>query len=728
MYFFDESYSYEELLKLINHNQRLWGGRYNPIIPFKNGKIMDGYYDIIKNYDPDYIFYTRKIDLKELEKLRLFNPKSYINLEKESIGEILGISAFYFVSQFDIKSNILMPEALWKAKTPLLDFYETNFGLTANGIVSDYGITKGLNQIKITPENLSSLNQIIHEKKPIFSSHLSKRNLNTKILRSLRDAHHDSCEIVIAKDKNCIDDLLYFWNRQLFECHGLLFVTVDEIQLLCEDKFFGGVLYDLSNKQAIDIVSFSLTQEEIENIIKNLLVKIAFHRRFQYKKIYKFPFTITDDHGLFERDFGEKISIQTLLGDNNLLFLPDLSFTNNVGFHPQRWAIDMQIRKIGMTGDKPLGYPLTTNTMQIIKRVEGRINRMRTISFFIDNYGNTSGTVEVETLEFQNILQQLITSPIFQGEELKTKFVEIGLHDSSNRLNSFIKMFNSDFESLNEFFRDKFWVKILEGLCTSQKSAGDSISFNELLIKCKNTIEENVGALKTKEESYRNEENLAFGLKDILACLCQSNIFLQGFKFKCPVCSSIFWYHIKEVHSLINCKGCLKDFTIPIEPYFSYKLNDLVKNNIFQSKTQRDGNLTVARTLATLSSRHAHYSFDYSPQLNLFSSSHTKKPDNEIDIIALADGRLIIGEAKHESREFRANSHKSLNSLIEVSKQIYPDKVILSCYNDEHSFLENAIKYLERHFSGWEYAPEIESMLLSKPNYFDLKGRKYFFY
>lgn len=729
LFFIDINYPYDKLIKLIHHNQRLWGGRYNPIIPVKDGLIVEGYLNVIKHYDPDYIFYSNNVKPEIIQQLRFFNPNGYYNLDEEPRKEdILGVDALYFVSQFEHKSNVLMPEAIWKTESPLLEYYKTNFGLTSNGIVSDYEIIKSFNQIKINPENFSSLNQILHEQKPINQAYLSKKNLNTKILRSLKFASYNSFEIVIAKDKTSIQDLLYYWNRHLYQCHNILYLTIEELLLLTSDKYFGGVLYDLSTENTIDIVSLTLTKEEIEQVIKEQLNKIAFHRRFQYKEVTNFPFEVLDDGGLFEREYGEQTSIQTLLSEENLLFISKLSFTDKVGFYPQKWATDIQINKIGKPIQKLLNFPLTTDTRYIVKQVDGRVNRRRNISFYIHNQLNTSGAVEISIPEFIQLLNQLIQNPIFQGTQLKTKYVEIGPHDSSNKMNSFIRTFNFDFNTIDDFFIDKFWVDIFESLCTSEKAAGDSVSFQEILDNCIKIFEENKAPLGKREETYRNPENLGLGLQQMLRTLCELGVFLQGFKLKCPRCSSIFWYHLKEVGSKVSCKGCLEDFNMPIESSFSYKLNDLIKNNIFQSKTQRDGNLTVIRTLISLSSRCSHYSFEYSPQLNLYDDHHSKKPANEIDVVALVDGKLIIGEAKHDSKEFSSNSHKSLNSLIEVAKDIFPDKVIISCYKDEHSRLDRAKKYLEHHFKHWEYAPEIETLLLHEPDYFNLSGARYFYY
>jgi hypothetical protein len=64
-------------------------------------------------------------------------------LDEGPIKEIIsGVDTFYFLSQFDSTSRIILPSALWKTESPLLDFYKINFGLESNGIVSDYEIGK----------------------------------------------------------------------------------------------------------------------------------------------------------------------------------------------------------------------------------------------------------------------------------------------------------------------------------------------------------------------------------------------------------------------------------------------------------------------------------------------------------------------------------------------------------------------------------------------------------
>jgi hypothetical protein len=244
------------------------------------------------------------------------------------------------------------------------------------------------------------------------------------------------------------------------------------------------------------------------------------------------------------------------------------------------------------------------------------------------------------------------------------------------------------------------------------------------MTKCKEVLPEKKIKLRKSETAFYNLQNLTTGLQNTIQELCAYRVLMKGFKLKCNNCSSKFWYHIEEVGETVKCKGCLQRFELPIEPCFSYKLNDLIKNNLFQSKSQRDGNLTVIRTLIYLYNQ-SHMSFEYTPQLNLYTD-FSRKPDAEIDILCLVDGMLTIGEAKYNSKGFFENGSKCLNSLVEIAKAIRPDKIILSCCEDQPNKLENAKKSLIRLFKNWEHIPKIETHIMYTPDYFRLGSHKYF--
>ena len=729
IYFVSEDYAYDKLFDLIYLNLKSWGGRYNPIIPVSNNVISEKYIALLRNYDPDYVYYSEKVDPEIIKELRVFNSCNYCKLDNDPRrSDIKGVDAFYFLNNYDTKSQVITTNDLWKSNSPLLDYYKLNYGIESATYVHEYEIGKHYPQIIINPDNLSTLNQVLHQEKPIIKSALSRNNLNTRILRTQKNTHYTDFEIVIAKDKSSTSDLFYFWNRLLYEGRDVLYITIEELNILSQDKFFGGNLYDLSVDQPINVVSMTINKVEIQDLIENKLRPIAHIRTFQFKDILDFPYEIIDANGLYDRDYGETFKTQTLITNNGLFYLPKLSFTNEVGFYPQKWAVDIEIKKVGENSFRnELKFPDKTETRHIIKTVDGRINKNRDVSIFIHNQQVFTDNLEINIPEFNELIRQLIIRPVVHGEGVNTKYIHVGPHDASNKLSAFLKSFNFNFSTIDDFFSDRFWVEIFEELITNEKIAGDSISFNEIKSRLIDVFAKNGIELGKKEDTFKNEENLVLGLKETLKELCYYRVFLKGFKLKCPKCSSKFWYPINEVSEKITCKGCLENFELPIEPNFAYKLNDLIKYNIFQSKKNRDGNLTVIRTLVEIHNR-SRKSFEYCPQINLFSIQNRNKPCSDIDIVCISDGKLIIGEAKHNSKEFSAESNKSLKSLAEIAKEIHPDIVVLACSENENDKLEKAKKSLIRIFNQWRYEPEIEIIHLNKPEYFSPGVQHKYFY
>lgn len=727
MYFVDEQYDYSELLSLILSNQGWWGGRYNPIVPVRDGVLVNGYLDLIKHYDPDVIFYSNGVDPEMIKQLRLFNPANYHNMDdRPHDGEMSGVSTFYMLSDFDSNAKVMLPEKVWPPESILPSFYDLNFGLSTTPYHHEYEMSKRYQQLLIDASAFAELNKTIHQQKPVNIASLSKNKLNTKVLRSLANANYDDFELVVARDMTTTSDLLYYWNRGLYQNKNLMYVTVEQLRELCKDKFFGGVLHDLQGDHSIRVVSMTLSQAEIDKLILEQLRPIAFQSNFRYFNTSHFPYEVLDGGGLYERNYGESQATQTLVSDQGLIHLPKLSFGGIPVYSKQSYAVDLTITQDRDYRQTEILFPHTTQTAYIAKEMKGRINLRRNISLFINSQQSKSDVFKLHVPTFTDLARQLICSPVVHGESVSNKIIAIGPHDASNRLKAFIQTFKGRLDTIQDFFSDKFWVDIFEELCISEKVAGDALTFAEILDRAVNMYKGQRLGYIVKGRGWFNMDNLTLGLKAALAELADYQVFFKGFKLKCPKCSSGFWYHINDVRTLVNCHGCRQDFDLPVEPQFAYKLNDLIKNNIFQTKSDRDGNLTVIRSLAVF--QQSSSAFQYSPQLNLYDDYHSKKPYGDLDIIFTKDGKLTIGEAKYQSNAFFADKSKSLIAMAEIAKLVYPDKVVLACSVDDHGKLEKAKISLRRMFNKWAYEPKIETLLLKHPDYWHIKSHRYFVY
>ena len=229
-----------------------------------------------------------------------------------------------------------------------------------------------------------------------------------------------------------------------------------------------------------------------------------------------------------------------------------------------------------------------------------------------------------------------------------------------------------------------------------------------------------------KKKGYPDNKKLLIAIQQ----LCNHRVFLKGFLFKCIICSSEFWYSLEELGSNLVCKGCLANFPFPIEPRFVYKLNDLVKRNLFQSPGTVSGNLTVIRTLGYL--KKAWYSpfqslnsFVFSPQLELYLNSTDKNSCSDLDLVCITRGKLVVGEAKNCSEGFSKYDYKSIKTLFDAAIRIKPDILILSCSIDKGNQLSAAKDRLVNLLAEKEVHIHVEAILLPPDEFSEFVARRY---
>lgn len=731
VFFVDCNYGYSNILELIYKNLALWGGRFNPIIPVDKNVISENYLDFLVYYnDPDIVYYSNRVDIEIIKKMKLFNPCEYLCLDNEAT--IKGVNSFYLISQYDDKRSVLIPTELWNVDSPLKSYFRINYGLSDSLIISEIELAKIHPQVRITSDNFKDLNRIIAEERPLnqlsFSAIHSDRSTFTS-----DHSHYKEFEIVLAKDESDIKDLIYYWNRLHYDGCNVLYLKLDQLDILVKDDFFGKTIENVScgDYNFISVSSFSLNKKEVQDIIEEKFKEIETFKTFTHKDISAFPYEVKSASiSLFKTS--EPRYLHKFHSEKSQFMLSPLSFVEDSGFGPSgsSFSIDLEIFKSEESGDVELQYPLTTASAYFFKNIQkSRIrNEDRGLSFIVDTHCVFDGIVRIEIPHISSLAKQLISNPIIGGELIRNRILEIKLHDASRKLKAFLNLFDNDFFYVEDVLSDKVWMDLFEILSTSNKLAGNSITFNEILNQTIEIMRNNGLELGQKGETHQNMENLELGLKNTMQQLCNSSIFFNGFSLKCPNCSSKFWYNINSINDNIQCKGCNQVFKLPIESSFHYKLNDLIKNNIYQiNRDGKDGNLTVIRTLALLK-RESRQSFQYVPQIELLDDPQINKPFTDLDIFCISDGVLIVGEAKHNSKAFKEDNSKALVSLVEVSNMIHPDILVLTCSVDENNNLEKTEKGLRHLLSKSDYIPEIRSILLPSPDYSQLGSSRYFYY
>lgn len=743
IFFVNRDYPITDFRKLLVKNLTFWGGRTNPVIPMSDDNIAPEWRALLSFYDPDYCYYSPGVNkefIKELCDEFQLNPIEIIELN----DRLLDVYGVHYANLLPIIPKLHLPNVynLSGMEDLLGDFYKLNFFVDDTLPVNEVGYShikndwlfKNHELSLVNKGNFSQVNSILSHPYHTNITTLSEYNSNEGKLRQL-DSEFHSFELVVAKDGKGFDELLYHWNKALYDiqCREVLtlFLTETELKNLLADQNFKLLLKKLSGQHLdIKIVSFSLDQERLI-VIKDELSAYTNHNSFEVKAVTNFPYAIRDKRGLNQQSVYEKETAQVIFKSQPFVFIPPLSFDIEYKPNNQLYGFDLKISEVLGPFNKLLRFPIKFNS-DVMIRTTSRINCTRQISVAVNDTLRIEGKINLDIIDFYYVVSMAVTSPKITGStDIKNTYQEIRYSDASNRLAHFLKLFNNDFVFLQDFLHDKFWHDLFLELTNNARMEGDTITFDEIFDKCYQVML-NVGKqFTTKEEGRFNIENLKFGLKNILQELSNHKIFLPGFVIKCEHCASRIWYSISEIRETNTCKGCSNQNHFKAENPIAYKLNNLVKNN-YGMKSEKgvfvpDGNMTAVRTLIHIWNK-ATNSFQYLPQIDIYDGSRRDKPMTDLDIVAMSGGDFYIGECKHSSDLFFDDGNKSLLNLVKIAANVKPDKLILSCTNDVNNRLDRAAKFVRHQMFNWKYKPEVVPYIAWKLDYFGTNESRYFYY
>jgi hypothetical protein len=143
---------------------------------------------------------------------------------------------------------------------------------------------------------------------------------------------------------------------------------------------------------------------------------------------------------------------------------------------------------------------------------------------------------------------------------------------------------------------------------------------------------------------------------ELLDTLFEKGILHRGFIFQCKKCSNSAWYPIEEVTNTFKCSRCRTEqiykhehWKHPEEPAWYYQLDEV----IYQGLTH---NMHIPVLALRNLKKRAKEGFHYSPEIEIREDKTSKKPDLELDFVAVIDGEIFLGEAKKDNEISRTNA------------------------------------------------------------------------
>jgi len=532
-------------------------------------------------------------------------------------------------------------------------------------------------------------------------------------------------------------DLILYWNDAISRPDWL---STQKNQIWVPTKFldnpeykdkikawlskFARQLQSNSDVRDLKLISSSVSQQKLEQYKTELMSGTSIHPTIERTSkpaqlVYSGRITTTSDMESF-----------SVSGDKYTIGIPEVNVMQG-GMGGQKWMTDVLVeRKDQNDYRRPLKeywlqLPRDNNLAQLQVGYNngrvGRINRDGILSMPLNRDKDTlrfTGTIP----EMDSITQTLIIGErngIHYNGDLrehieKRPYVEIANSVAGRSLRGAIHLFGG-LSGAAQFFETSFWRDIFMVLAGANP-LGDTVEANNLRNKIRknlskvnkpvsekavevwtktvtdyasniraeaqyktfswfsNILKAEVAKSNTGGDQYTLKE-LEPRLKSRLDWLIATGILNSGIMFHCRHCGLKSWYTIDEIKTDNQCKGCGYEFSIKAEQRWWYRLNTLIGSNggIYNQ-------VPLILALGELYEK-SYSSFFYHTPVDIYSSFR-KGPETDLDIFAIVDGKLVIGEVKVNQQLFNDDE---LEKIEKAALKIRPDRVVLSAMTETPS-------------------------------------------
>jgi len=720
----DDTIPIVQLKKILCENYTIWGGTHNPVIPVRGDEIAPEWIGLLENIDPDVIYHSSSVDPRKIQAngLRLY-PRSFEVIPDNGILNLPGVNPLTFIDDFfrynlSERRHVSLPYFQPGFAHILKDFLALNFGVRETYLEDDEYLQE-IRKVVIYEDNISDALSQMYSQSGFMQNILCGFYMGNVIFRAERP-HADKFELIIYDDENCFEDLIYFWNRQLYQASSKRLkqfaVSKNQFELLVNQDFFHWALDHSAEGGPIYVSSRSLDEQKLNSLFTDSKTG-KFRVMFNIVPAENFP----EPYFKIDQSISKHWVKTIFKGTEDFINMPEFPLGAQIHLKGE-FEVDLRINDTGTWELSTFRFPHYTLLRRNISDIPGRVNKYNALSFHIESHMRG---IDLRLPTISAIINSRVQIRDNAGEiERPAGLSQCVPSRAGLLLSAFMKLFNNDWAFVRDYVLDKFWLEIFTGSGKYQKikpiwkldqqldstnksrgaepnlhgklEKGDGLfSFKDLQYELKciyNLYHQELAAKgEDKDEKYIVPDMNAFILgryqKDVKSILYAINCFVEteaifiGLKVKCYNCGSKLWYSLKELSHQMSCRGCSFNIRPEPESAFYYKVNDTVLNNLMSDPVKRTkaygGNYVVLEVLDYLREGRMGNpvtAFGYSPSQDIYLD-HEDFKKTDLDILVLQDGKLIIGEAKLNPSEF---DEMQIRQLIWIGNEIRPDIVLIA--------------------------------------------------
>lgn len=621
----------EELLKYIDYNTSIWGGKFNLFVPTEGGaRIEPDWWTALQLFDPDKVIdccelaeeLTQRIR-HEVQPFRIYPWSDRVaEHHREAVDQYDSVPMSLILSHLyqkvrpieksglrlvDCKGDSLVRlcgiAQFGRLHGSLADFVQNAFKaetveFPVDGVQEYLRLTTALSE-QITPVSLT-VHRLSMSSGQIFGDLLGTT-------------------VVLLEEGNLVEAVCFFWNlRQL---HRASFGSISE-PVLIPRSFLSvpdGVRAlaewtkeQLDSTNILTLVKPGSSSDELAQLMEDL--KKLLPTEIKVEGWYD------HFHSIEYRAVHLTASEEARLSGRQLdLTLPEPEWAEYARGNG-RWVVDVDLQGRpafgpgkGLIPPKFPGLNRLLNARLDEKWIYATGYPLRFSQKYISALiGSTERYKRVSLPDDQALLLGFLESKDYQPK----------LTDKNRYIAGMSQLLGG--YKAAEIFMDPGVRRLLEAMKTAAMKQGYGYGFT--LDRIRKSVRQGGEVSK-----YDDENDLA----NLISDLALKGIFIRGYNIRCPKCDLTQWYSLTTIAELFKCVGCLTNLQPPIRADFSYRLNELFVRGIEQ------GAIPVLLTNLLLA-RVSNESYLFTPGVEVTKGELCI----DLDILASCNGTVSIAEAK----------------------------------------------------------------------------------
>jgi hypothetical protein len=687
---------------VISVNSGLWGGIYNFVCPTDGNAVGDEYLELLRYQIPDCIvlcgrFGNRQNIVRQLKECVhpcfLQKRTGLKSMEEFGIG-IEGIFDTKFMQSIR-RGTFVQTAVVNPLVTSATLFDKAKFGIPANRIKkyiedrADFiSLTRYRKELERKDSDYDELIGVVE----IGAENLQAYRIDDGRRSRLPQYRGFGRLYVVVGNEDRLEDVCYFWNmRAIWGVDRVIWIALTDLASFLSRR-------ELGRAPMLTLTSAAGNHhEEIKDILRDH--KVAHIRYSEPKAVLR-----SRAYSLWESELRTE-HISTGEGEFVITASKPSSFELVYPQRYPRWVMDLRLIRDDTIGTEGFVLPNLTYLSDMVTparadrlqpRIHGDILSLQITSARSDEYIRLRIPTDWEVIH-----------AIFSYGDYS-----IRLSDQGNYMSRALALFGG-LAKLSTLLRDPRCKVIFDEFLKHHRSlervAKDDRYRRALTL---DDMRKAVMGLGGRISPKRKENDFRF-IDELLRELIALGAVHSGYVLDCSKCSLEDWYPLDEVAEHFRCRRCLANEIRPLSPLVSFRLNEA----LYQAYLN---NFAVPVLVLDVLQRSTRTSFIFSPQVKLDERDlHSK----EIDIVAICDGNLTLGEAKSTGKIKK----EQIDCLESAALRVRANRVLLattsrdSCKDVDCAQCSKHRDYADNAFTHG--SPDNPRFWGTKERIHDLRGR-----